>query len=259
MYFAAFDVDGLGGRRGAVVFTLAAADALVFMDGGDAVDHLDGLSGAMSLAEATTDAVVLEDHGIADADGCFLFFTNRLNSARGTELAAASAGKSAETLIESHNGLQESVEAGGRTQHMLGTFSNTKLAGGAAALKVLKADGASRFQRGLALGDGLVFNESHTCGGFLLLGVEHRGSAYSSCDGKKLATGRINSARFSRFSRISRNCYCTLFAVSETVETHHTAAAVDRLVLKIDAVGFAALLALATADALLAVNADTKE
>lgn len=259
MYFAAFDVDGLGGRRGAVVFTLAAADALVFMDGGDAVDHLDGLSRAMALAEATADAVVLEDHGESNADGGFFILADRLDSTRGTELAAASAGKSAETLVESHNGLQESVEAGGRTQHMLGAFSNTKLAGSAATLEVFKADSASRLQGSLSLGDGLVLDEGHTCGGFLLLGVEHRGSAYSSGDGKKLAAGRINSARFSRFSRISRNCYCTLFAVSETVETHHTAAAVDRLVLKIDAVGFAALLALATADALLAVNADTKE
>jgi hypothetical protein len=74
---------------------------------------------------------------------------------------------------------------------MLGTFSNTKLAGGAAAQKVLKADGASRFQRGLALGDGLVFNESHACGGFLLLGMEDRCSAYGSSDGKELATGGV--------------------------------------------------------------------
>jgi hypothetical protein len=172
MDFAAFDVDGLGGCRGTIVFALATTDALVFVDGRDTVDHLDGLGGTMTLAEATADAVVLEDHGVADADGRLLPFTNMLDSSRGAELAAAGAGEAAEALVESHGGLQEAVEAGGGAQHMLGALAYTKLAGGATTLEVFEANGASRLQRGFALGDGFVLDKGHTGGGFLLLGME---------------------------------------------------------------------------------------
>lgn len=259
MGFASFHEDGLGGCRRTIVLALAAADALVLVDRGNAVDHLDGAGGAVTRTKAAADAVVLQHHSVADTDGRLLLLADVLDGARGAEFAAAGAGYTAEALVEDHRGLHKTIESRAGSQHMLGAFADAKLAGGTAALEVLQADGSGRFQRCLAFGYRLILDEGKARSDFLFLRVEHRGSTHSSGDRKELSPRRVYLSALISPSIPDTQRDGPLLAMAEAVETHHTARPVDLSAIDINAVGLAMLLALMTSPTLLFVDADAEE
>ena len=140
MTLTTLNIDGCHGARGTIIFAGAATETLTLVNGRLSVNHQDGLGGAMTGTGTAADAIVWQHHSMADGNGSLLLFINMLDSTGRTHLATTGTSGAAVALIKSHIRLHEGGEFGGRTQHFLGTLAYTKLAGGAAALKVFQRD-----------------------------------------------------------------------------------------------------------------------
>ena len=261
MSLATFDIDGSHRSGRTIIFAGTATEALTLVNRRFALHHQDGRRGAMTGAGTTTDAVLHQHHSMANTDGGFLFFIYMLDGSRGAHFTAASTGRAAIAFVKSHVRLHERRELGGGAQYLLRTLADTQLAGRAAALEILQRNGSCGLQRYVALRHLFVFNGSETTVELLFLSLKGCSCSHSGSDSQEFATRRVVKGIrvLNGLNAFPVNLYRSLLAVAKAIEAHHTTAAIDTLVLEVDAVGFAALLTLAASHAFLAVDADTEE
>ena len=105
------------------------------------------------------DAVFLRPHGVAYLYARLVFTLDGCNGSGRTYFATAMTFRATIATLIRHRGLHQSHQVGGRTEHIVGTFSHTELASRAVAHHVLGRErawgrnGGASFERFL-LGDG---------------------------------------------------------------------------------------------------------
>ena len=188
MAFAAVDVDGAEGTRGAEILTGAAADTFVgihrwHLDGGAVVgvsilvlrDHEDGIGGAVAgtvaalHASAVRQTVVRHQNGKTDMDICFLLRCDAVYSTSRAHLAAAGTLRTAESTFERHFRLHQRLQFIRGTQHPVRAFADAELTCRAAFAEIRKTQGAGRFQRHVAMWNLLVLHHCQSAVDFFLL------------------------------------------------------------------------------------------
>lgn len=83
------------------------------------------------------DAVFLRPHGVAYLYARLVFTLDGCNGSGRTYFATAMTFRTAVATLIRHRGLHQSHQVGGRTEHIVGTFSHTELASRAVARHIL--------------------------------------------------------------------------------------------------------------------------
>ena len=130
---------------------------------------------------------------------------------------------------------------------------------------MFQAHGPRRHQRHIALGHLLVLDDSEATVELLFLGTESRGGSHCGSGCQKptargiYGAGVLSGTRLLCISRHSGHRYRSLLTLAQAIKAHHTATAVDRLVVDIDTVGLATFLTLMTTRTLRLVDTNAEK
>ena len=288
-------MDGADRTRRAKVLALAAADTTVLDDAGnerrlavilDLADHRNGSRRAMGCAGTAVHALGIGDTEIVvnncatDMDHGLLFLSDGKDGSGGTDLRAVRTLRTAEAAVEIHLGLHQVAGIGARTEHIVGAVGHAQLAGGAMLVEMLRALSSRRDEALLALRSLLGKDGGQTAVSLLaLLGVKQGGGTHHKGTQHECALAGIRGLggrllRFARSDGLGRGrnglgrglgavgeaeLQRSLRALFDTVETDHTARAVDLVGLPVDAGGLAVLVAFAAGDALALIDCHAEQ
>lgn len=216
------------------------------------------------------------DHGL-------LFLSDGKDGSGGTDLRAVRTLRTAEAAVEIHLGLHQVAGIGARTEHVVGTVGHAQLAGGAMLVEMLRALSSRRDEALLALRSLLGKDGGQAAVSLLALlgvkqggGTRHQGAQHERAlagvgglggrllrfarsdglgRGRSRGRGRGRNGLGRRLGAVGEAKLQRSFrALLYTVETDHTARAVDFVGLPVDAGGLAVLVAFAAGDALALID-----
>lgn len=260
----------------------------------DLADHRNGSRRAMGCAGTAVHALGIGDTEIVvnnratDMDHGLLFLSDGKDGSGGTDLRAVRTLRTAEAAVEIHLGLHQVAGIGARTEHIVGAVGHAQLAGGAMLVEMLRALSSRRDEALLALRSLLGKDGGQTAVSLLALlgvkqggGTRHKGTQHEcALAGIRGLGGRL--LRFARSDGLGRGrsrgrgrgrnglgrglgavgeaeLQRSLRALFDTVETDHTARAIDLVCFPVDARGLAVLVAFAAGDALALINCHAEQ